>query len=81
MLPTPLIISQVEKTINVDDWITVFALRHSLGDWDGYGYARGKNQFTYKPTDGQWRMLLWDLDFSLGCHGGHGPTEGSVWGE
>jgi hypothetical protein len=72
--PDSTYVSQVENTINVDDWITVFALRHAVGDWDGYGYNRGKNQFAYKPFGSTWKMLLWDLDFSLGCNGGHAPT-------
>ena len=73
--PDATYVSQVENTLNVDDWITVFALRHAVGDWDGYGYNRGKNTFTYKPFGNKWRMLLWDLDFSLGCNGGHPPTQ------
>jgi len=68
-------VNVVENMIRVEDWLTAFALRHAVGDWDGYGYDRGKNQFLYKPTGERWRMLLWDLDFSLGCNGGHGPTQ------
>lgn len=68
-------VNLVENTIDAEQWTTVFALRHAVGDWDGYGYNRGKNQFTYKPEFGKWVMLLWDLDFSLGCNGGHGPTQ------
>jgi hypothetical protein len=73
--PTTTYVEHLDRTIDVDEWLTVFALRHAVGDWDGYGYNRGKNQFTYKPTRGKWKMLLWDLDFSLGCSGGHGPTQ------
>jgi hypothetical protein len=66
---------QVEAVIEADEWLTALAFRHVVGDWDGYGYNRGKNQFIYRPDGGKFYMLLWDLDFSLGCNGGHGPTQ------
>ena len=56
----------IEQNVDVDQWMRTFATRHIVGDWDGYGYNRGKNQSTFKPVDGKWKMLLWDLDFSLG---------------
>ncbi|MBN2506224.1 MAG: lamin tail domain-containing protein, partial [Verrucomicrobia bacterium] len=72
---TNLYVGQVESAIEAEQWMTAFALRHVLGDWDGYGYNRGKNQFTYKPHGKKFHMLLWDLDFSIGCNNGHGPTQ------
>lgn len=56
----------VEALVDVEQWLRVFATRRVVADWDGYGYNRGKNQFTYKPEADRWKMLLWDLDFSLG---------------
>lgn len=58
--------SAVDQAVDVDQWMRTFATRHIVGDWDGYGYNRGKNQSAFKPDDGKWKMLLWDLDFSLG---------------
>ena len=63
----------VNSIVDVEQWMRIFAVRHIVGDWDGYGYNRGKNMFAYKPKDGRWKMILWDLDFSLGG-GSHGPT-------
>lgn len=63
----------VDQLVDVDQWMRVFATRHIVGDWDGYGYNRGKNQSAYKPENGKWKMLLWDLDFSLGG-GSNGPS-------
>ena len=63
----------VESLVDIDQWMRIFAVRHIVGDWDGYGYNRGKNMSTYKPKDGKWKMILWDLDFSLGG-GSDGPT-------
>jgi hypothetical protein len=56
----------VETVVDIEQWLRVFAARHIVADWDGYGYNRGKNQFAYKPQSDGWKMLLWDLDFSLG---------------
>jgi hypothetical protein len=66
---------RLDSIVNLEEWITAKALRHVVGDWDGYGYNRGKNQFVYRPPNGKWQMLLWDLDFALGCNGGHGPAQ------
>jgi len=73
--PDPLYTRQVETYVNTEAWMTEIMARHLVGDWDGYGYNRGKNTFGYKPRDGKWHLLLWDLDFSLGCSGGHPPTQ------
>jgi len=70
------IVGAFEAVVDAEQWLTAIMLRHSIGDWDGYGYDRGKNQFFYKPAGGRINMLLWDLDFALGCTGGHGPTTG-----
>ncbi len=58
----------VDSLVDVDQWMGIFAVRHLVGDWDGYGYRRGKNMSTYKPRDGKWKMILWDLDFALGAN-------------
>lgn len=59
----------VENTIDVREWLTIFGIRHFDGDWDGYGYNRGKNMFLYKPRGERWRLMPWDLDISLGTGG------------
>jgi hypothetical protein len=56
----------VESVVDLEQWMRVFAVRHIVADWDGYGYNRGKNQFAYFAPGYGWQMLLWDLDFSLG---------------
>lgn len=73
--PDSVYVQQVEDVFEVEQWLGAIAFRHVTGDWDGYGYNRGKNQFQYRPRDGKWRMLQWDLDFALGCTGGHGPGQ------
>ncbi|MDA0990251.1 MAG: lamin tail domain-containing protein [Verrucomicrobia bacterium] len=67
--------TRVSALVDFENWMRIFAVRHSVGDWDGYGYQRGKNTYTYNPNASGWKMLLWDLDFSLGA-GSHGPSTG-----
>jgi len=63
----------VSSLVDVEQWLRVFFVRHMVGDWDGYGYNRGKNMSAYRVPDGKFHLLLWDLDFSLGG-GSDGPT-------
>lgn len=69
--------ARVNTVVNVDEWTRVFGARHIVADWDGYGYRRGKNMFTYIPSNGRWHMLPWDLDFSLG--GGSDGTTRNIF--
>jgi len=71
----PAYIPAIESAWDIDNFITVLAHGHVVGDWDRYGYNRGKNAFIYRPYRGKFSMLLWDLDFALGCSGGHGPSQ------
>jgi hypothetical protein len=68
---------RVAALANIDEWMKVIALRHAVCDWDGYGYARGKNAYLYKPTAGPFQLLLWDLDFGLGTPDAH-PVDISI---
>ena len=52
--------------MNVPQWMRVFALQHMAGNWDSYGYRRGKNMYTYKPQDSRWELLLWDVQLVFG---------------
>ena len=64
----------LESLIDVEEWIRLIAFRHVVVDWDAYGYWRGKNMFTYKPEQGKWKLLLWDMDMGLGASGESGYT-------
>jgi len=52
--------------VDVSQWMRVFALQHMAGNWDSYGYRRGKNMYAYKPTEGRWELLLWDVQLVFG---------------
>jgi len=63
----------VESVIDPYHFAAVLAIRHAVGDWDSYGYDRGKNNFFYYTLpEGKWYLLPWDIDFTLGS--GHGST-------
>jgi len=63
----------IESVIHPEHFAQVLALRHAVGDWDSYGYNRGKNNyFYYALPEGKWYLLPWDIDFTLGS--GDGPT-------
>jgi len=57
----------IESVIHPEHLARVLAIRHAVGDWDSYGYRRGKNNgFYYALPEGKWYLLPWDIDFTLG---------------
>ncbi len=64
---------QLENLADLEQWMRCFMAQHIVGNWDAYGYNRGKNCYAYKPTNGRWTMIAWDIDFVLGS-GSDGPS-------
>ncbi len=63
----------IESVLHPAHFAKVLAIRHAVGDWDSYGYRRGKNNaFYYALPEGKWYLLPWDIDFTLGS--GDGPS-------
>ncbi|MBN1360571.1 MAG: lamin tail domain-containing protein [Sedimentisphaerales bacterium] len=61
----------IESVIHPKQFAAMLALRHAVGDWDSYGYRRGKNNsFYFAPNEGKWYLLPWDIDFCLGSGDG-----------
>ena len=57
----------IEARLDPRHFTRMLALRHAVGDWDSYGYTRGKNDvFYYALPEGKWYLLPWDIDFTLG---------------
>lgn len=69
---TPNYTTRVDNNVDVENWMRVICLEHLAGNWDSYGYGRGKNMFTYRPGNGKWTLMPWDIDFVLGS-GSDGP--------
>ncbi|MCE9613886.1 MAG: lamin tail domain-containing protein [Lentisphaerae bacterium] len=74
LVPGPVFEARWRALADLEAWMRVFALRHAVGDWDGYGYRRGKNAYLYVPDLGPARLLLWDLDYGLGVPSGDFPN-------
>jgi hypothetical protein len=63
----------VEQIVDPEQWARVLAARRIIGDWDSFGYRRGKNNYLYRPAiEGRWKIIPWDMDFLLG--NGDGPS-------
>lgn len=58
-----------------NQWMRIFACQHAIGNWDSYGYDRGKNAYTYigADTGAKFHQWTWDIDFTMGI-GGHSAT-------
>jgi hypothetical protein len=64
---------KIESVLHPAHFARVLAVRHAVGDWDSYGYNRGKNNcFYYALPEGKWYLVPWDIDFTLGS--GDGPS-------
>jgi hypothetical protein len=69
----------VSSLVDVDEWMRTLALERLVGNWDSFAYNRGKNMYAYKPQQGRWTLLPWDIDFVMDR--GDGPTSGLFWGQ
>ena len=41
--------SQLEATIDIDNWLKTYAVEHVVGNDDSFAYGGGQNMYTYKP--------------------------------
>lgn len=57
---------RVRTWMDIPRCLRVIAVHHIVGNWDSYGYERGKNMYAYKPDGLPWRFLLWDIELALG---------------
>ena len=69
--------TRVENTADIEEWMRIFCMEHIAGNWDAFGVGRGKNMFTYRPRNGKWTMMAWDIDFVLGS--GSDPSNGNMF--
>src|SRR4029078_4097516 len=71
VIPNPALFDSIA---NVEQWMRIWAVQHTVGNWDSYGYNRGKNDYSYKGKNGRFEQMTWDIDFTMGV-GGAGATE------
>jgi hypothetical protein len=67
--------TQIRSLVDVEEWMRILAMERIAGNWDSWGYSRGKNMYCYKPQEGGWVILPWDIDFVLGS-GSNGSSDG-----
>ncbi|HSR87832.1 MAG TPA: CotH kinase family protein, partial [Pontiella sp.] len=63
---TPDFEERVRSQVDIRNFIRPVTVNRIVGNWDSYGYERGKNMYMYKPDDEGWRLMLWDIEFALG---------------
>jgi hypothetical protein len=66
--------------VNYEEVMRWLAVMRIAGNWDSYGYSRGKNMYAYKPDNAGWELIGWDIDFVLGS-GSDGPETGLFGGQ
>ena len=62
----PEYIQRLEKVANMEQWMRVFAVENIICNWDSYGAANGQNMSTFKPAEGRFEMIPWDIDLGPG---------------
>ncbi|VGO11732.1 hypothetical protein PDESU_00278 [Pontiella desulfatans] len=61
---------------DMEEWMRVWALRKAVGDLDHFGCQIAQNMYMYKPTEGRWALLIWDMNHLLGNNLSYGPGRG-----
>jgi len=56
----------LSAVVDWEQWMRVFAVQRAVGNWDSFGWARGKNDYLYKPPVGPFAHMTWDIDYCLG---------------
>ncbi len=59
--------SQVELSVDTEQWLRVQTVRILNDDWDTIGVSNGQNAYIYfAPREGRWKLLPWDVDHTFG---------------
>ncbi len=69
---------KVESNLDVEEFLRIIAFEHLVGNWDSFGYSRGKNMSAYRPKRGKWNLITWDIDFVLSAQGD--PADSYLFG-
>jgi hypothetical protein len=58
--------SEIFATVaDYEAWMRHFAIQRTVGNFDSYGWERGKNDYLYSGTNG-FSHMPWDIDYGLG---------------
>ena len=64
----------LDPILDQDSWSRALAMQRIVGNWDTWGWSYGKNMYAYKPDNGPWAMIPWDMDFGFGPDGSSNPA-------
>ncbi len=65
----------MENIADMEEWLRTFAVSHSVGDWDHFGTQNAQNMYGYKPRNGKWTLMIWDMNILMGSSGSWGPGQ------
>ncbi len=57
----------MESQADMEHWMRTFAVNDMTSYWDAFGNPNAKNTFLYKPEQGLWKLMCWDMDVGLGA--------------
>lgn len=69
-------VANLEAEADVEEWLRLWAARHTCGDWDFFGSMNSQNSYAYRPDDGRWQLFTWDMNIILGLDGCFAPGMG-----
>jgi hypothetical protein len=55
----------MESVAEMEQWMRIFAVHHSVGDWDHFGSQNAQNMYGYVGKNGKWKMMIWDMNIVL----------------
>lgn len=56
----------METQADMEQWMRIFSVCHSVGDWDHFGTQNAQNMYGYKPRNGRWNLMIWDMNILMG---------------
>ena len=65
----------MENIADMEEWMRIAAVCHSVGDWDHFGTQNAQNMYGYKPQNGKWTLMIWDFNILLGNSGSWAPGQ------
>lgn len=58
---------QIWQSVDVEEFLRVWAIRLNTDDWDTWGTRRGRNCYFYRqPRRSAWTILAWDMENTYG---------------
>ena len=58
-------VQALQKVVDVDQWYRTHVVEHIVNNNDSFSYGGGQNMYAYKPSNGAWKLFIWDIDFAF----------------